>query len=135
MITSMQKEIQKNSQDNKVHVSDTENSEEASFYESYEAAHMSHSLSGSIAKVPLSLILKGAVSQGDGVIYLRFPNKGYREKIRDHAAGYIVVGRSFASATFLVDISIDAKNDIHEWRIGVGFILGWPSLSGNTILG
>jgi 3'-phosphoadenosine 5'-phosphosulfate (PAPS) 3'-phosphatase len=33
----------------------------------------------------------GALSRGDGVIYLRFPHKGYREKIWDHAAGYIVV--------------------------------------------
>jgi 3'(2'), 5'-bisphosphate nucleotidase/inositol polyphosphate 1-phosphatase len=33
----------------------------------------------------------GALSRGDGVIYLRFPHKGYREKIWDHAAGCIVV--------------------------------------------
>ena len=44
-----------------VHVSDTENSEEASFFESYEAAHSSHSLSGSIAKVPLSMIFSHLV--------------------------------------------------------------------------
>lgn len=33
----------------------------------------------------------GALARGDGAIYLRFPHKGYREKIWDHAAGYIVV--------------------------------------------
>lgn len=33
----------------------------------------------------------GALSRGDGAIYLRFPHKGYREKIWDHAAGTIVV--------------------------------------------
>ncbi|CAI9753057.1 unnamed protein product [Fraxinus pennsylvanica] len=33
----------------------------------------------------------GALSRGDGAIYLRFPHKGYREKIWDHAAGYMVV--------------------------------------------
>lgn len=33
----------------------------------------------------------GALSRGDGAIYLRFPHKGYREKIWDHAAGYSVV--------------------------------------------
>lgn len=33
----------------------------------------------------------GALSRGDGAIYLRFPHKGYREKIWDHAAGSIVV--------------------------------------------
>ncbi|KAI7737398.1 hypothetical protein M8C21_016372 [Ambrosia artemisiifolia] len=88
----------------KVHVSNTENPEEASFFESYEAAHSSHSLSGSIAKVKLgvkappvridSQAKYGALSRGDGAIYLRFPNKGYREKIWDHAAGYIVVAEA-----------------------------------------
>ena len=33
----------------------------------------------------------GALARGDGAIYLRFPYKGYREKIWDHAAGSIVV--------------------------------------------
>lgn len=33
----------------------------------------------------------GALSRGDGAIYLRFPRKGYVEKIWDHAAGCIVV--------------------------------------------
>ncbi|KAG5538869.1 hypothetical protein RHGRI_019419 [Rhododendron griersonianum] len=33
----------------------------------------------------------GALSRGDGAIYLRFPHNGYREKIWDHAAGAIVV--------------------------------------------
>lgn len=33
----------------------------------------------------------GALSRGDGSIYLRFPRRGYVEKIWDHAAGYIVV--------------------------------------------
>ncbi|GMY12497.1 SAL1 phosphatase-like [Fagus crenata] len=84
----------------KVHVSTTENSEEASFFESFEAAHSSHDLSSSIAKklgvkappVRIDSQAKyGALSRGDGAIYLRFPHKGYREKIWDHAAGCIVV--------------------------------------------
>ncbi|KAF7071393.1 hypothetical protein CFC21_076717 [Triticum aestivum] len=33
----------------------------------------------------------GALARGDGAIYLRFPHKGYKEKIWDHAAGAIVV--------------------------------------------
>ncbi|KAJ9566858.1 hypothetical protein OSB04_002824 [Centaurea solstitialis] len=87
----------------KVHVSDTENPEDASFFESYEAAHSSHSLSGAIAKklgvkappVRIDSQAKyGALSRGDGAIYLRFPNKGYREKIWDHAAGYIVIAEA-----------------------------------------
>lgn len=84
----------------KVHVSDIENPEDASFFESYEAAHSLHDLSSSIAKklgvkappVRIDSQAKyGALSRGDGAIYLRFPHKGYREKIWDHAAGYSVV--------------------------------------------
>ncbi|PRQ49413.1 putative phosphoric monoester hydrolase [Rosa chinensis] len=84
----------------KVYVSATENPEDASFFESYEAAHSLHVLSSTIAKklgvkAPLvridSQAKYGALSRGDGAIYLRFPHKGYREKIWDHAAGCIVV--------------------------------------------
>ncbi|MBA0634906.1 hypothetical protein Godav_016656, partial [Gossypium davidsonii] len=38
-----------------------------------------------------STVKYGALSRGDGAIYLRFPRNGYREKIWDHAAGSIVV--------------------------------------------
>ncbi|KAE8694949.1 3'(2'),5'-bisphosphate nucleotidase [Hibiscus syriacus] len=58
----------------KVQVSGVENPEEASFFESYEAAHSMHDLSREMEP-----------------IYLRFPRNGYREKIWDHAAGSIVV--------------------------------------------
>ncbi|KAL6284706.1 hypothetical protein ACE6H2_015635 [Prunus campanulata] len=84
----------------KVNVSATENPEEASFFESFEAAHSLHDLSSTIAKklgvkappVRIDSQAKyGALSRGDGAIYLRFPHKGYREKIWDHAAGCIVV--------------------------------------------
>ncbi|XP_017982266.1 PREDICTED: SAL1 phosphatase isoform X1 [Theobroma cacao] len=114
----------------KVQVSGVENPEEASFFESYEAAHSMHDLSSLIAQVLLSLSLSiyiyiyvcmyfhacnvtlrckqklgvkappvridsqvkyGALSRGDGAIYMRLPHKGYREKIWDHAAGCIVV--------------------------------------------
>lgn len=122
-----------------MHVTDLDNPEEASFFESFEAAHSLHDLSSLIAKVSaLSTFLfcilfslnvrnfshsilmhmqvrslfffykqklgvkappvridsqakYGALSRGDGAIYLRFPHKGYREKIWDHAAGYLVV--------------------------------------------
>ncbi|RDX82839.1 SAL1 phosphatase, partial [Mucuna pruriens] len=86
-----------------VHVCDIDNPEEASFFESFEAAHSSHDLSSSIAeklgvKAPPvridSQAKYGALSRGDGAIYLRFPNKGYREKIWDHAAGCIVVSEA-----------------------------------------
>ncbi|KAF9597198.1 hypothetical protein IFM89_016339 [Coptis chinensis] len=84
----------------KVHVNSTENPEDASFFESFEAAHSLHDLSSSIAMklgvhappVRIDSQAKyGALARGDGAIYLRFPHKGYREKIWDHAAGCIVV--------------------------------------------
>ncbi|XP_010484166.1 PREDICTED: SAL1 phosphatase [Camelina sativa] len=84
----------------KVQVSKVENPEEASFFESFEGAHSLHGLSSSIAnklgvKAPPvridSQAKYGALSRGDGAIYLRFPHKGYREKIWDHVAGAIVV--------------------------------------------
>ncbi|XP_065874104.1 3'(2'),5'-bisphosphate nucleotidase 1 [Euphorbia lathyris] len=84
----------------KVEVSAIDNPEEASFFESYEAAHSMHDLSSSIAKklgvkaAPVRIDSQakyGALSRGDGAIYLRFPRAGYREKIWDHAAGCIVV--------------------------------------------
>ncbi|XP_073311247.1 3'(2'),5'-bisphosphate nucleotidase 1-like [Primulina huaijiensis] len=92
----------------KVHVSSTDNPEEASFFESFEAAHSMHDLSSMIArklgvKAPPvridSQAKYGALSRGDGAIYLRFPHKGYREKIWDHAAGYIVVAEAGGIAT------------------------------------
>ncbi|KAL2498586.1 Inositol monophosphatase family protein [Abeliophyllum distichum] len=96
------------SRETKVHVCATETPEEASFFESFEAEHSMHDLSSSIAKklgvkappVRIDSQAKyGALSRGDGAIYLRFPHKGYREKIWDHAAGYIVVAEAGGVAT------------------------------------
>ncbi|KAK4490654.1 hypothetical protein RD792_001345 [Penstemon davidsonii] len=100
----------------KVQVSSTENPEDASVFESYEAAHSSHDLSSSIArklgvKAPPvridSQAKYGALSRGDGAIYLRFPRKGYREKIWDHAAGYIVVAEAGGVAADAAGNSLD----------------------------
>eukprot|EP00252_Welwitschia_mirabilis_P016449 TRINITY_DN3628_c0_g1_i1.p1 TRINITY_DN3628_c0_g1~~TRINITY_DN3628_c0_g1_i1.p1 ORF type:complete len:385 (+),score=82.20 TRINITY_DN3628_c0_g1_i1:215-1369(+) len=84
----------------RVCVTTIENCEEASFFESYEAAHSMHDLSAKIAKImgvrkpPVRIDSQakyGALARGDGAIYLRFPRPGYREKIWDHAAGTIVI--------------------------------------------
>ncbi|PKU60234.1 SAL1 phosphatase isoform X1 [Dendrobium catenatum] len=87
----------------KVHISTVEEPADASFFESFEAAHSMHDLSSCIAeklgvKAPPvridSQAKYGALARGDGAIYLRFPHKGYREKIWDHAAGFIVVSEA-----------------------------------------
>ncbi|KAF8011848.1 hypothetical protein BT93_I0088 [Corymbia citriodora subsp. variegata] len=84
----------------KVHVSDIGNAEDASFFESYEKAHSMRDLTSSIArklgvKAPPvrmdSQAKYGALSRGDGAIYMRLHDKPYTEKIWDHAAGCIIV--------------------------------------------
>ncbi|KAF8726350.1 hypothetical protein HU200_019812 [Digitaria exilis] len=90
----------------KVTVCSIDNPVDASFFESYESAHSMHNLTSSIAEVfgcsqklgvlapPVRIDSQakyGALARGDGAIYLRFPHKGYKEKIWDHAAGSIVV--------------------------------------------
>ncbi|XP_038989453.1 SAL1 phosphatase-like [Phoenix dactylifera] len=100
----------------KIHVSAIENSEDASFFESFEAAHSMHDLSSVIAEklgvrappVRIDSQAKyGALARGDGAIYLRFPHKGYREKIWDHAAGYIVVTEAGGVATDAAGNNLD----------------------------
>ncbi|KAM3273208.1 hypothetical protein ACQJBY_042905 [Aegilops geniculata] len=87
----------------KISVCIIDNPVNASFFESYEGAHTMHDLTGSIAECYQKLGVQappvridsqakyGALARGDGAIYLRFPHKGYKEKIWDHAAGAIVV--------------------------------------------
>ncbi|CAI0421827.1 unnamed protein product [Linum tenue] len=78
-----------------VHVTATENPEEASFFESSHVLTTRNSSQKLGVKAPPvridSQAKYGALSRGDGAIYMRFPHKGYREKIWDHAAGCIVV--------------------------------------------
>ncbi|KAG9129234.1 hypothetical protein Leryth_006496, partial [Lithospermum erythrorhizon] len=110
------------SQPSKVHVTGTENPEEASFFESFEAAHTMHDLTSLIAKklgvkVPPvridSQAKYGALSRGDGAIYMRFPHKGYREKIWDHAAGCIVVTEAGGVVTDAAGHPLDFSKGKH----------------------
>lgn len=50
-------------------------------------------------------ICTGALARGDAAILLRFPHKGYREKIWDHAAGVVIVQEAGAVTT-------DASGDL-----------------------
>ncbi|XXG60755.1 hypothetical protein AAC387_Pa04g2585 [Persea americana] len=106
----------------KVNVSTIENPAEALFFESFEAAHSMHDLSGSIAKklgvtappVRMDSQAKyGALARGDGAIYLRFPHEGYREKIWDHAAGCIVVTEAGGVVTDAAGNPLDFSNGKH----------------------
>ncbi|MCI16127.1 SAL1 phosphatase, partial [Trifolium medium] len=79
----------------------------------------------------------GALSRGDGAIYLRFPHKGYREKIWDHAAGAIVVTGAFLP--FMSFWVMAAKVNGALWKLRRWRVLGsrggrwwkWWTVSGS----
>ncbi|MBN2468643.1 MAG: 3'(2'),5'-bisphosphate nucleotidase [Deltaproteobacteria bacterium] len=90
-------------------VSDVTDPERASFCESYESTHSSHSDSARIAQI-LNVVVPpiridsqckyGIVARGDASIYLRLPSKpGYEEKIWDHAAGWLIVKEAGGTVT------------------------------------
>ncbi|DBA77012.1 TPA: hypothetical protein ACH3X1_009602 [Trebouxia sp. C0004] len=81
---------------------------QARFMESYESKHSDQSFTSKLAKElgvtapPLRLDSQakyGALARGDAAILLRFPHKGYREKIWDHAAGVVIVQEAGAVIT------------------------------------
>jgi hypothetical protein len=65
----------------------------------------------------------GALARGDGAIYLRFPYKGYREKIWDHAAGAIVVTGIFFC--FFSNIRIQSEDQYSLVFLFLMFSRSW----------
>eukprot|EP00897_Mesotaenium_endlicherianum_P002431 jgi/Mesen1/2215/ME000152S01301 len=69
----------------------------------------------------------GAMARGDAAIYLRFPHKGYREKIWDHAAGAIVIQEAGGIVTDAAGQPLDFSGgrwlDLH-----VGIVATNPAL-------
>ncbi|TYH18495.1 hypothetical protein ES288_A05G275800v1 [Gossypium darwinii] len=64
----------------------------------------------------------GALSRGDGAIYLHFPHKGYREKIWDHATGCIVVTEAGGVVTDAAGQPLDFSKGKHL-DVGTGIIV------------
>ena len=56
-------------------------------------------MTGTVHQLTVILSIPGALARGDAAILLRFPQKGYREKIWDHAAGAIIVQEAGALIT------------------------------------
>jgi 3'(2'), 5'-bisphosphate nucleotidase len=83
--------------------------EEASFCESVESSHTSHSRSARIADLlgvknpPIRIDSQckyGIVARGDASIYLRIPTRpGYEEKVWDHAAGWLIMKEAGGEVT------------------------------------
>ncbi|UCD29735.1 MAG: 3'(2'),5'-bisphosphate nucleotidase [Planctomycetota bacterium] len=90
---------------------------EASFCESVESAHSSHSDAARIAEIlgvtaePYRIDSQckyAAVARGDASIYLRLPTKaGYQEKIWDHAAGWTVINQAGGQVTDVRGVPLD----------------------------
>ncbi|GFR39865.1 hypothetical protein Agub_g365 [Astrephomene gubernaculifera] len=84
----------------RIHVSDLSDASAARFMESVDSRHSSHDTSAAMARElgvvlpPLrmdSQVKYGLLSRGCGSIFMRFPPPSYREKIWDHAAGFVIV--------------------------------------------
>ena len=93
----------------RIGVSAVSSSGDAAFCESAEAMHSDHDRHARIAgrlgvtapPVRMDSQCKyGAIARGDASIYLRLPSsRTYREKIWDHAAGFIVVSEAGGAVT------------------------------------
>ena len=93
----------------RIEVSAVAESGGAAFCESAEAMHSDHERHGRIAArlgvtaTPVRMDSQckyGAIARGDASIYLRLPTSAtYREKIWDHAAGFILVSEAGGTVT------------------------------------
>lgn len=93
----------------KISVSEYEDASETRFLESVESSHSSHATSAQIADMlnitrePVRIDSQckyGVLARGEASLYLRMPTrKDYREKIWDHAAGYIIVTEAGGTVT------------------------------------
>eukprot|EP00798_Chlamydomonas_sp_ICE-L_P028839 gene28839-32028_t len=80
----------------------------ARFMGAYEPGHSNHGFSAALAsKVGVSLppflmdsqAKYGILSRGDASVFMRFPPPSYREKIWDHAAGFVIVEEAGGKVT------------------------------------
>lgn len=96
-------------QDLPIKVSGVTDPAQSSFVESFDPAHSSRKFSSQVAAIlgiteqPIrvdSQVKYAAIARGDAAFYLRFPvTKDYREKIWDHAAGYLIVKEAGGTVT------------------------------------
>ena len=87
----------------RLQLEDRQDFAELRFMESFESKHSDHGFTAKLAarlgvtQAPLRLDSQakyGALARGDAAINLRFPHKGYREKIWDHVAGALIVAEA-----------------------------------------
>lgn len=111
------------------------------FMESYETRHSRHDVSAAVANklgvVRPSLKLDsqckyGALARGDAPMFMRFPPKGYKEKIWDHAAGVLIVEEAGGIVTDARGNALDFSKgrflDVEE-----GIVAATPELHGKLL--
>ncbi len=131
-----------NPAEQRIHVAAIADTSKASFCESVESGHSSHSDSEKVAQLlgvtapPVRMDSQAkyaSVARGDAAIYLRLPTKkGYEEKIWDHAAGVIVIEEAGGKAT-------DCRGQALNFGIGrtlkenVGVIVSTPAIHDKVV--
>ena len=101
----------------RIAVTDTADAATLRFVESVESGHSSHDHTARV-KAALGIVSDtvridsqckyAVVARGDAEVYLRLPTQaGYREKVWDHAAGYICVSESGGAITDAHGASLD----------------------------
>ncbi|KAG2495621.1 hypothetical protein HYH03_006221 [Edaphochlamys debaryana] len=100
----------------RIHVVDLADSSQARFMESMESRHSSHGTASAMAKelgiVRPSLrmdsqVKYGLLSRGVASIFMRFPPRTYKEKIWDHAAGFVIVEEAGGKVTDAGGVRLD----------------------------
>ncbi|KXZ44070.1 hypothetical protein GPECTOR_74g684 [Gonium pectorale] len=108
----------------------------ARFMESVESRHSSHSTTAAVARElgvtlpPLrmdSQVKYGLLSRGCASIFMRFPPPSYREKIWDHAAGFVIVEEAGGRVTDAGGVRLDFSRGRYL-QLDRGIIAAPPAL-------
>lgn len=125
----------------RIHVDDSLAPSSARYMESVESRHSSHGVSGAVASKmglnpnPLridSQVKYGVLSRGAASIFMRFPPATYKEKIWDHAAGFVIVEEAGGKVTDARGRRLDFSKGRYL-EIQGGIIAGPPSLHDSLV--
>ncbi|EFJ43494.1 hypothetical protein VOLCADRAFT_65837 [Volvox carteri f. nagariensis] len=120
-----------------IRVEDVSDPRDARFMESVESRHSSHSTTAAMARElgvvlpPLrmdSQVKYGLLSRGCASIFMRFPPPAYKEKIWDHAAGFVIVEEAGGLVTDAAGVRLDFSRGRFLHPLDRGIIAAPPAL-------